>query len=96
MNYSELIELHKPHATFSTSCQTCTESYPCTIKRTIDLTENAVRESIEKILKRRASQCAYFKEEFQNKNYMQDAELQETFEAIWNEAADIALGIRKE
>lgn len=70
-------------------------------------TEQQIRQSIERILRRRASGECYWKEEFENKAeqsetrkeavmWQSNADLHRSFEAIWNEAADIALGLRKE
>lgn len=59
-------------------------------------TEQEVRTSIEKILRQRASAACYWKEEFENRKMFESAEHMRTIEETWNEAADIALGIRKE
>lgn len=70
-------------------------------------TEEQVRQSIVKILRQRASGECYWKEEFENKAlqsetrkdaamWQANADLHRHFEAIWNEAVDIALGNRKE
>lgn len=70
-------------------------------------TEEEVRQSIAKILLRRASAECYWKEDFENKAEKADtvkqrlmwqssADLHRHFEALWNEAVDIALGKRKE
>ena len=64
-------------------------------ERFLPLTEQEVRASIEKILRQRASAACYWKEEFENKEMHESAEHQRVLEEVWNEAADIALGIRK-
>ncbi len=70
-------------------------------------TELEVRQSIERILRKRASEACYWKEDFENKSantdqlhwrqlYSESAIRLAEFENIWNEAADIASGKRKE
>ena len=71
----------------------------CSLKdgiKFLPLTEQQIRESIAKLLRQRASEACYWKEHFEDKNYPESADFQRTLESIWNEAADIALGIRKE
>ena len=53
------------------------------------------RADIARKLRQRASQACYFKEKFEDMGLKTSAEMQATYEAIWNEAADIALGIRE-
>ena len=71
------------------------------------LTEQEIRQSIADIMLRRASFECYWKEDFENKSAQADtikqqmmwqsnADLHRSFEAIWRDAADIALGLRKE
>jgi len=57
--------------------------------------EQEIRQSIADELLKRASEACYWKEHFEDKNYPESADLQRTLEAVWNEAADIALGKRK-
>lgn len=70
-------------------------------------TEQEIRQAIAKILLQRASGECYWKEEFENRAekadivkqklmWQSNADLHRHFEAIWNEAVDIALGKRKE
>lgn len=65
-------------------------------ERFLPPTEQEVRESIEKILRQRASAACYWKEVFEDKEMAESAEHMRTIEETWNEAADIALGLRKE
>jgi hypothetical protein len=65
------------------------------LERFLPLTEQEVRELIGKQLRRRASEACYWKEEFENKNMAESAEYWKVIEAVWNESADIALGLRK-
>ena len=77
------------------------------MERFLPPSEQEIRESIAQILRRRASAACYWKEDFENKAekadtftnkemWLANADAYREFEAIWNEAADIALGIRKE
>jgi hypothetical protein len=70
-------------------------------------TELEVRQSIERILRKRASEACYWKEDFENKSantdqlywrqhYSESAIRLAEIENLWNEAADIASGKRKE
>lgn len=65
------------------------------MERFLPLTEQEVRELITKQLRQRASESCYWKEMFEDKNMTESAEHWRVIEAIWNEAADIALGLRK-
>jgi hypothetical protein len=68
--------------------------------------EQEIRQSIADELLKRASQACYWKEDYARKSdqaelphlqdaYAEEAERYQQFEAIWNEAVDIALGKRK-
>ena len=70
-------------------------------------TELEIRQSIEQIMRKRASEACYWKEDYENKsantdqlywrhNYLETAIRLAEIEKIWNEAADIASGKTKE
>jgi|LakMenEpi03Aug12_release.lakeMendotaPanAssembly.Ray.scaffolds.fasta_scaffold4174345_1 hypothetical protein len=76
-------------------------------ERFLPLSEQELRQAVADILRRKASEACYWKEDFENKAetaetfkmkeiWIAEADMYRQFEAIWNEAADIALGIRKE
>lgn len=77
------------------------------MERFLPPSEQEIRESIAKKLRQRASEACYWKEDFEDKAkvadtiQMQHYNLESAirlaeFENLWNEAADIALNIRKE
>ena len=65
-------------------------------ERFLPPTEDEIRKSIAKILRNRANMAAYFKTHFQENDMPESARQQQSFELIWLEAEDIALGYRKD
>ena len=92
---THFVEPHQPNCSLSD------------MEKFLPPTEQEIRQSIANILLKRASFECYLKEDFENKAekadtvkqrlmWQSNADLHQHFEALWNEAADIALGKRKE